>query len=70
MRGEFADFNPWQVPMGSITEEVLKLCGFLTWRAEHAQDVDDLVGSGCDMAYGGNLRIAILLSQRLVGHRR
>jgi sulfopyruvate decarboxylase alpha subunit len=70
MRGEFADFNPWQVPMGSITEQVLKLCGFLTWRAEHAQDVDDLVGSGCDMAYGGNLRIAILLSQRLVGHRR
>jgi sulfopyruvate decarboxylase alpha subunit len=70
MRGEFADFNPWQVPMGSITEQVLKLCGFLTYRVEHADDVDEIVASGCDMAYGGNLRIAILLSQRLVGHRR
>jgi sulfopyruvate decarboxylase TPP-binding subunit len=70
MRGEFADFNPWQVPMGSITEPVLKLCGFLTYRVEHAQDVDAVVASGCDMAFSGNLRIAILLSQRLVGHRR
>ena len=70
MRGEFADFNPWQVPMGSITEQVLKLCGFLTYRVEQAQDVDPVVGSACDMAFNGNLRIAILLAQRLVGHRR
>jgi sulfopyruvate decarboxylase alpha subunit len=70
MRGEFGDFNPWQVPMGSITEQVLKLCGFLTYRVEQAEDVDPVVGSGCDMAYSGNLRIAILLAQRLVGHRR
>jgi sulfopyruvate decarboxylase TPP-binding subunit len=70
MRGEFADFNPWQVPMGSITEQVLKLAGFLTFRAEQAEDVDAIVGSGCDMAYEGNLRIAIILSQRMVGHRR
>jgi sulfopyruvate decarboxylase alpha subunit len=70
MRGEFADFNPWQVPMGSITEQVLKLCGFLTYRVEQAEDVDPVVGSGCDMAFSGNLRIAILLAQRLVGHRR
>jgi sulfopyruvate decarboxylase TPP-binding subunit len=70
MRGEFADFNPWQVPMGSITEQVLKLCGFLTYRVEQAEDVDPVVGSACDMAFSGNLRIAILLAQRLVGHRR
>jgi len=25
MRGEFGEFNPWQVPMGAITEDVLKL---------------------------------------------
>ena len=27
MRGEFGEFNPWQVPMGAITEDVLRLCG-------------------------------------------
>ena len=26
MRGEWEEFNPWQVPMGSIVDPVLKLC--------------------------------------------
>jgi sulfopyruvate decarboxylase TPP-binding subunit len=76
MRGEFADFNPWQVPMGSITEPTLKLCGFLTHRVEREEDVEEIVASGCKMAFGGgNLQVAILLSQRWVdrskpeGHR-
>jgi sulfopyruvate decarboxylase alpha subunit len=69
MRGEFAEFNPWQVPMGSITEESLKLCGFLTYRVEDAADVDDVVGAGCDMAFAGNHPVAIILSQRLIGRK-
>jgi sulfopyruvate decarboxylase alpha subunit len=67
MRGEFGEFNPWQVPMGAITEDVLRLCGFLTYRVESADAVEPTVGAGCDMAFAGNLQIAILLSQRLIG---
>ena len=70
MRGEFGEFNQWQVPMGSITEDVLRLAGFLTYRVESADDVDDIVGAGCDMAFDGNLQVAILLSQRLIGHKQ
>ena len=70
MRGEWGEFNPWQVPMGSITEESLKLCGFLTYRIESADMVDDIVGAGCDMAFDGNLQVAILLSQRLIGRKQ
>ena len=62
MRGEFGEFNPWQVPMGSITEESLKLAGFLTYRVDNAADVDDIVGAGADMAFSGDLSVAILLS--------
>ena len=69
MRGEFGEFNPWQVPMGSITEASLKLCGFLTYRVEHAADVEDIVAAGCDMAFSGDLQVAILLSQRLIGRK-
>ena len=69
MRGEFAEFNPWQVPMGSITEATLKLCGFLTYRVDEPDDVDDIVGGGCDMAFGGDLQVAIMLSQRLIGRK-
>ena len=69
MRGEFAEFNPWQVAMGSITEASLKLAGFLTYRIEAADDVDDVVGAACDMALAGNLMITVLLSQRLIGRK-
>jgi sulfopyruvate decarboxylase alpha subunit len=70
MRGEFGEFNPWQVPMGAITEDVLRLCGFLTYRVETADTVDEIVGAGCDMAFNGNLAVAILLSQRLIGPKQ
>jgi len=70
MRGEFGEFNPWQVPMGSTTEDVLKLCGFLTYRVESADDVAATVGAGCDMAFDGDLAVAILLSQRLLGRKQ
>jgi sulfopyruvate decarboxylase alpha subunit len=70
MRGEFAEFNPWQVPMGSNTEALLKLSGFLCYRVEQPDDVDDTVAAGCDMAFGGNFAVAILLSQRLIGRKQ
>jgi sulfopyruvate decarboxylase alpha subunit len=70
MRGEFGEFNPWQVPMGTITEDVLRLAGFLTYRVDNAADVDEIVGAGCDMAFDGNLLVAILLSQRLIGRKQ
>jgi sulfopyruvate decarboxylase alpha subunit len=70
MRGEYAEFNPWQVPMGSITEACLKLAGFQVHRAESPDEVDDVVGAASDMAFGGNLAVAVLLSQRLIGRKQ
>jgi sulfopyruvate decarboxylase alpha subunit len=70
MRGEFGEFNPWQVPMGTITEDVMRLSGFLTYRIERAKDVGEIVGAGCDMAFNGNLAVACLLSQRLIGPKQ
>ena len=70
MRGEWGEFNPWQVPMGSTTEETLRLSGFLTYRVESAEEVDEIVGAGCDMAFNGSRPIAILLSQRMIGRKQ
>jgi hypothetical protein len=53
-----------------ITEDVLRLCGFLTYRVETADTVDETVGAGCDMAFNGNLQVAILLAQRLIGPKQ
>ena len=68
MRGEFAEFNPWQVPMASITKESLRLCGFVVARADEG-DVDQVVGAACDMAFDGQTPVAVLLSQRLIGRK-
>jgi len=70
MRGEYGEFNPWQVPMGSITEEVLRLCGFTIYRIDAPEEVDEMVGAACDMAFDGNLAVAVLLSQRLIGRKQ
>jgi sulfopyruvate decarboxylase alpha subunit len=69
MRGEFAEFNPWQVPMASITEQCFRLCGFVVHRAEHESEIDEIIGGACDMAFGGETAVAVLLSQRLVGRK-
>jgi len=70
MRGEFAEFNPWQVPMGSITQQSLNLCGVTTYRAEHAEEVQELVQAAADLAFNGDLAVAVLLSQRLIGRKQ
>lgn len=69
MRGEFGEFNPAQVPMGAITADVLKICGFLVYRVETPDEIDDIVGAACDMAFDGGVPIAVLLSQRLIGRK-
>jgi sulfopyruvate decarboxylase alpha subunit len=38
MRGEWAEFNPWQVPMGSATPGVLKRAGVHVRRADHPDE--------------------------------
>jgi sulfopyruvate decarboxylase TPP-binding subunit len=69
MRGEWAEFNPWQVPMGSIVEPALKLCDVLVYRADHADAVAETVEAAIDLAFGGDLAVAVLLSQRLIGRK-
>ena len=34
---------------------MLRLAGFLTYRVDDAEEVDDIVGAGCDMAFDGDL---------------
>src|SRR6266850_3844516 len=69
MRGEWGEFNPWQVPMGSITEECLRLSGFSTYRIDDPARVDEIVGLACDRAFGENAAIAVILSQILIGKK-
>jgi sulfopyruvate decarboxylase alpha subunit len=70
MRGEWAEFNPWQVPMGSIVEPSLKLAGLHVYRAERAEDVADSAQAAIDLAFNGDHAVALLLAQKLIGRKQ
>jgi len=67
MRGEWGEFNPWQVPMGSTTAGVFELSGIKVLRASHAGEVRDVVEAAAGQAYNACTPTAVLLSQRLIG---
>jgi sulfopyruvate decarboxylase alpha subunit len=67
MRGEWGEFNPWQVPMGSSTQAVFELSGIRVLRASHPQEVREVVEAGAQQAYNACTPTAVLLSQRLIG---
>ena len=69
MRGEWGEFNPWQVPMGSSTEAVFELSGIRVLRASHPQEVREVVEAGAMQAYNACTPTAVLLSQRLIGSK-
>ena len=69
MRGEWGEFNPWQVPMGSKTEAVFELSGIRVLRATHPQEVREVVEAGAMQAYNACTPTAVLLSQRLIGSK-
>lgn len=67
MRGEWAEFNPWQVPMGQATQTVLEAIGLHVIRADTGDEAVDAVAQGATMAYEADQQVAVLISQKLVG---
>jgi sulfopyruvate decarboxylase TPP-binding subunit len=69
MRGEWGEFNPWQLPMGQNTQKVLEHAGVIVQRADHADEVRDVVYAAALMTFNSNRPIAVLLGQRLIGFK-
>jgi sulfopyruvate decarboxylase TPP-binding subunit len=67
MRGEWAEFNPWQVPMGSKTQAALELMDVLVYRVERGEEAGETVAAALDIAFNGGPATAVLLAQRLIG---
>src|SRR6516225_7877238 len=51
MRGEWAEFNPWQVAMGSKTQAALELMDALVYRVEDAASAGETVAAALDIAF-------------------
>ncbi len=70
MRGEHAEFNPWQKPMGRTTQAALEMMGIHVLRASRPEEVAETVSAGFDSAFGAGDRVAVLLSQSLIGRKK
>ncbi|MET0970793.1 MAG: phosphonopyruvate decarboxylase [Tardiphaga sp.] len=70
MRGEWAEFNPWQVPMGTATKGSFELMGVKVMRIETPDEAAEVVSSAATLAYDGDQQIAVLISQRMLGRKK
>jgi sulfopyruvate decarboxylase alpha subunit len=67
MRGEWGEFNSWQVPMGQSTQVVLEASGVIVYRADNVQEVCSTIEAAIMLAFQSRRRVAVLLSQKLIG---
>lgn len=67
MRGEYGEFNPWQVPVGQATPSVLEKMGVVVERVSEAERVGPAVEAALRLAYRSYTGVAVLISQSLIG---
>ncbi|MFI7130962.1 hypothetical protein ACIBQ1_35100 [Nonomuraea sp. NPDC050153] len=70
MRGEYAEFNPWQSPMGRRAHAALELMGIRVHRADRPEEAGEVVGAAFDSAFLAGEQVAVLLGQRLIGRKK
>jgi sulfopyruvate decarboxylase alpha subunit len=70
MRGEWAEFNPWQIPMGRATQPVLEIMGINVVRVDVPEDLSEAVSAAAVMAFDSDQAVALLISQRLLGRKQ
>ncbi len=67
MRGEWGEFNPWQVAMGQATPLALEAMGVIVLRADAAERIVETVQAGAGLAFDSGRMVAVLIGQRAIG---
>ena len=70
MRGEWGEFNPWQVPMSQATGPALAAMGVAVRTVDHASEIGETVEAALQLAFNTCRAVAVLISQRVVGAKQ
>ena len=70
MRGQWGEFNPWQVPMAQATAPSLAAMGVVVHTVQHADEVADTAAAAARLAFNTCRAVAVLISQRVVGAKQ
>ncbi|MFD1734368.1 hypothetical protein ACFSC4_28585 [Deinococcus malanensis] len=62
--------QPWQVPMGQATPDVLRAMGVLVQRVDDPELLPGEVDAALRLAYSTYSPVAVLLSQKLLGAKK
>ncbi len=69
MRGEWGEFNPWQVPMGQATNGLLHNIGVIVHRPDTAERLVEVVNAAAHLAFDAGRAVAVLISQQIIGFK-
>ena len=67
MRGDWGEFNPWQIPMGQGTRAALEAMGVIVTRADEPHLVASAVQGAANLAFNTWKPAAVLIGQRVLG---
>jgi sulfopyruvate decarboxylase alpha subunit len=67
MRGQWGEFNPWQLAMGQAVRPALEAVGVKCFPVDRADEVGEVFAAAADMAFNGGVATAVLISQRIIG---
>jgi sulfopyruvate decarboxylase alpha subunit len=67
MRGQWGEFNPWQLPMGQGARPSLEAMGVTCFPVDKAEMVGETFAAAADMCFSGNLAVAVMIGQRVIG---
>lgn len=69
MRGEWGEFNPWQIPMGQNIARVLESTGVIVNRVDDAARVAETVNAAAKLVFDASQVVAVVISQRIIGFK-
>jgi len=69
MRGQWGEFNPWQVWMGTSTRSVLEQCGVVCYDVDEPERVVDTVSAATSLVFNSYRAVAVLIGQRVTGSK-
>ena len=69
MRGEWGEFNPWQIPIGQGTAKALEDAGMIVYHVDDEDDLEDTIYAASQLAFNSYRPVAVLIGQRIIGFK-
>ncbi len=67
MRGQWGEFNPWQVAMGQATQTVFEAIGVTCFDVQDPGQIAETFSAASALAFNSAIPTAVLIHQRAIG---